>query len=215
MQWNERACSDLDTYGDALNEIFSNRLNEWEGTLRAQIKVTRCGSRRNTKLQVMLRDTFDGWSICWRSQLDGNFETIHLKIGDAPYQGYRSYSWLHNIPILSDKRAGRAWQLLNDAAQSRESIKQYRILWRRSTTRQLIWRFRSFPHGGFVGSIPLRALALLSLRRKCLFLGPLYLLSRLTDLSQERKKELASKFERIPDTDGLPSEWVVGDRTCR
>ena len=39
--------------------------------------------------------------------------------------------------------------------------------------------------------------------------GPLYLLSRLTDLSQELEKELASKFERIPDTDGLSSEWQL------
>ena len=39
--------------------------------------------------------------------------------------------------------------------------------------------------------------------------GPLYLLSRLTDLSQQLENELASKFERIPDTDGLSSEWQL------
>ena len=53
------ACSDLSTYGAALNEIFSNRLNEWEGSLGERRSKLRGQARAEIpKLQVMLRDTF-------------------------------------------------------------------------------------------------------------------------------------------------------------
>lgn len=204
------ACSDLSTYGAALNEIFSNRLNEWEGSLGERRSKLRGQARAEIpKLQVMLRDTFEGWSICWRSQLDGNFETIHLKIGDSPYQGDIDPIRGHIIFRSSQPSAqAGAWQLLNDGAQSRATIEasvEYSgddrlpetidLELSKLSTRGLCWIDTT------EGSCTALAEAEMPVS------GPLYLLSRLTDLSQQLEIELASKFERIPDTDGLSSEW--------
>lgn len=205
-----QACNDLSTYEDALNEIFSNIVNEWEGTTgERKAKLRGQALAEIPKLQVILRDTFDGWSICWRSRLDGNFENIHLKIGDTPYPG--DIDPIRGQIIFRSSQPNAqdgAWQLLNDGAQSRASIEanvEYSgddrlpetvsLELSKLSTRGLCWIDTT------EGSCSALAESEMPVS------GPLYLLSRLTDLSRQLGNELASKFERIADTDGLSSKW--------
>ena len=204
------ACNDVSVYGDALREIFSNRLNEWEGTLGERRARVRGNARAETpKLRVMLRDTFDGWLICWRTRLEGEFEHIHLKIGETQQGGDIDPVRGHVIFYPNEPREQYdAWQLLNESSKSLVSVnanveysgddrlsESISLELSQISTRGLCWVDTAQGSGSALAEAEMPVS------------GPLYLLSRLADLSRHLERELASKFELIPDTDGLPSAW--------
>lgn len=204
------ACNELSVYGDALTEIFSNRLNEWEGSLGERRAKVRGHARTEIpKLQVMLRDTFDGWLICWRSRLDGNFEHIRIKIGDTLHGGEIDPVRGHVI-FQSNQPSAQydAWQLLNESSKSQTSVgatvdysgdnrlsESIDLELSKVLARGLCWIDTALGAGSALAEAGMPVS------------GPLYLLTRIADLSEYLEITLASKFELISDTEGLPAAW--------